>query len=232
MTGRRAAVVLLVVAGAATPLIAHAIGGSCWIYLPAHVPALLAGWRWGRCRGWQRASPPASRTCCGGDACTASRCCRSPPSSPATVWSPVSRGARSHYPQRLLALAVAMVAGRLMHLGVALPLGRDPSRLLRALFITPWPGMVFQLVVLAGAGAGCQRHRPRLRYQSPWPGRTAGVTSGARSDRATNADSSNIWDDSLMCVLRAAGADFDVDSFLATSSLVACAVFRRANCGC
>ncbi len=34
---------LLVIAGALTPLIAHAIGGRCWIFLPAHLPPLLAG---------------------------------------------------------------------------------------------------------------------------------------------------------------------------------------------
>ena len=32
-----------------------------------------------------------------------------------------------------------------------------------------------------------------------------------------------------MCVLRAAGADFDVDSFLATSSLEVCALFHKGE---
>jgi len=32
-----------------------------------------------------------------------------------------------------------------------------------------------------------------------------------------------------MCVLRAAGADFDVDAFLATSSLEACATFEKGQ---
>ena len=172
MTGRRAAVVLLVLAGAATPLIAHAIGGSCWIYLPAHVPALLAGLALGPLPGLATGIatgvadllwggrvygvamlPLAAEFACYG-----------------LVAGLAAARARS-YPQRLLALAVAMVAGRLVHLGVALPLGRDPSRLLRALFVTPWPGMVFQLVVLPAlapvvsaigrAGATSRRRAPR-----------------------------------------------------------------------
>ena len=52
-----------------------------------------------------------------------------------------------------------------------------------------------------------------------------------KSDHATwtGVSFSKIAIDQLMCVLRAAGADFDVDAFLATSSLEACATFEKGQ---
>ncbi len=149
MSRRTVAIVLFAAIGAATPLVAHAVGGSCWIYLPAHVPALLAGLTMGTVAGGVTGA--------------------------ATVVSDVLWGGRVHgiaflplgvefmtyglvagaasrrgdrYLRRLLTLIIAMLAGRLAYLIGSTILGRELAHALRGLFVAPWPGILFQLSVL------------------------------------------------------------------------------------
>ncbi|MBK9368408.1 MAG: hypothetical protein IPN01_19215 [Deltaproteobacteria bacterium] len=80
--------------GASAPALVHAVGGACWVWLPAHVPALLGGLAFG------------------------------PGVGAVAAWGPSRMS------------SVAEVAEG------------------RRLFVTPWPGIVLQLVLLAPLAAG------------------------------------------------------------------------------
>jgi hypothetical protein len=143
------AIVLLVVLGAATPLVAHAIGGRCWIYLPAHVPALLAGLALGPIVGFATGAATAvSDLLWGGRVHGLAFLPLGLEFVSYGLVAGVASVRGDRYPKRMLALIVAMLAGRMVYLAAAALLGRDLVRTAEGLFLAPWPGMLFQLVAL------------------------------------------------------------------------------------
>jgi hypothetical protein len=140
---------LLVIAGAITPLVAHAIGGRCWIFLPAHLPPLLAGVALGPGAGLATGAATAISDLLWGGRVHGLAFL---PLGLEFVTYGVVAGALAprpgRYGTRLFAIIVAMVAGRLAHLVVALFLGRSAGHLLSSLFIAPWPGIILQVALL------------------------------------------------------------------------------------
>jgi hypothetical protein len=146
---RTTVTLLLVIAGALTPLVAHAIGGRCWIFLPAHIPPLLAGVALGPGAGLLTGAATAIADLLWGGRVhglaflplglefVAYGLCAG------MLAVPPSR-----YGTRLFAIIVAMLAGRLVHFLAALALGHGSAHLIGGLFVAPWPGIVIQVVVL------------------------------------------------------------------------------------
>jgi len=154
---RRVLVIALLLASATTPLVAHALGTRCWIYLPAHVPVLLAGLTferrigslagvvaaatelaWGG-RGVMAALPTALELACYG---AVSGAC----SERARTW----RGL-------VIVIVIAMIVGRLAHLVAGVATRGWSGHELTGLFVDPWPGIALQLLVLPLAAAGMRR---------------------------------------------------------------------------
>jgi hypothetical protein len=146
---RTAVTLLLVIAGAITPLIAHAIGGRCWIFLPAHLPPLLAGLALGPGAGFLTGAATAISDLLWGGRVHGLAFL---PLGLEFVTYGVVAGALSgragRYGARLFAIVVAMLAGRLAHFVAALLLGRGSGHLMGSLFIAPWPGIVIQILLL------------------------------------------------------------------------------------
>lgn len=146
---RTAVTLLLVIAGAITPLIAHAIGGRCWIFLPAHLPPLLAGLALGPVVGFLTGAATAISDLLWGGRVHGLAFL---PLGLEFVTYGVVAGALSarpgRYPSRLFAIVVAMLAGRLAHFVAALLLGRGGGHLMDSLFVAPWPGIVIQILLL------------------------------------------------------------------------------------
>jgi hypothetical protein len=140
---------LLVIAGVLTPLIAHAIGGRCWIFLPAHLPPLLAGVALGPGAGLATGAATAISDWLWGGRVHGLAFL---PLGLEFVAYGVVAGALAarptRYGTRLFAIIVAMLVGRLVHFLAALALGRGSAHLMSSLFIAPWPGIVIQVVVL------------------------------------------------------------------------------------
>ena len=135
---RAIAVAALAAFGAVTPLIAHALGASCWIYLPAHVPALLAGLALGPVAGFVTGAATAvSDLLWGGRVHGVAFL----PIGLELVTYGLCAGLLSaradRYGPRVIALGGAMLAGRVVHFAVALLLGREPWSLFAGLFVHP-----------------------------------------------------------------------------------------------
>lgn len=151
MTSTRKVIVTfgLVLAGAATPLLAHAIGGRCWIYLPAHAPPLLAGLALGPVAGLATGTAAAVADLLWGGRLHGLAFL---PVGLEFICYGLVAGAVAVRSRRLagrfLALGAAMVAGRLVHLAAAVSLGGEADHVLASLFTVPWPGMLLQLALL------------------------------------------------------------------------------------
>lgn len=141
----------LIALGAMTPLSAHALGARCWVYLPAHVPALLAGLTLGPLVGGLTGfATILSDVLFGG---MVSGLKSLPLGLEIFTYGLVAGllGRRAHsYGMRLLALGGAMLVGRLVYLVAtfaALP-HKTLAPMLTSLFLVPWPGIVVQVVAL------------------------------------------------------------------------------------
>jgi hypothetical protein len=151
MMSRRTTLTVLAMAalGAVTPLIAHAIGGRCWIYLPAHVPPLLAGLAFGPLAGMATGGAAALADLFWGGRVHGLAFL---PIGLELVVYGTAAGAlstpRASYARYLVALLGAMLAGRLVYLVTGVALGRHVGQMLRGLFVTPWPGIALQLLLL------------------------------------------------------------------------------------
>jgi len=143
------AIAVLASLGALTPLIAHAAGAACWIYLPAHVPALLAGLALGPVAGLAAGAATASADLLWGGRTHGMQFL---PLGFEFVAYGVSAGLLSRRARsnghRLAALVGAMLIGRLVHLAATVALGTPAMHVLRGLFFIPWPGMLLQLPLL------------------------------------------------------------------------------------
>jgi hypothetical protein len=60
-----------------------------------------------------------------------------------------------------------MFAGRLVYAVTAMALGQGASGLVNGLFVTPWPGIVLQLVLLAPLAAGLRDGVARRQTTPP-----------------------------------------------------------------
>lgn len=139
----------LALVGAASAPVFHAFEVRCWIYLPAHVAPLLAGLLLGARRGLLvGAAVAVADLLVGGrlegprayavmtELVTYGLVAGSLRREPATIFT------------HLRALVGAMLAGRLSYLIWSLAMGRALVRSLGGLFLTPWPGIAFQLLTL------------------------------------------------------------------------------------
>ncbi|HXJ20016.1 MAG TPA: hypothetical protein VMT03_07260 [Polyangia bacterium] len=139
----------LCLTAAVTPLVAHAIGSPCWIFLPAHVPVLLAGLALGPMAGLAAgASTAASDFLFGGRVHGVSFL---PLAFEFLTYGVMAGGLSprtARYPRLLGALVVAMLAGRCAHFAVAALLGRKAQAVAKGLFLVPWPGIALQLLAL------------------------------------------------------------------------------------
>jgi len=146
---RTTVTLLLVIAGALTPLVAHAIGGRCWIFLPAHIPPLLAGVALGPGAGLLTGVATAVSDLLWGG--RVHGLAFVPLGLEFVTYGLVAgmlASPPSRYGTRFFAIIVAMLAGRLVHFLAALVLGRGSAHLLDGLFVAPWPGIVIQVALL------------------------------------------------------------------------------------
>ena len=150
-----AAFVVFLALGASAPALVHAVGGACWVWLPAHVPALLGGLAFGPGVGAAAALGTAvSDQLLGGGEVGWGLV---PIASEILAYGLFSGflGRRTSSRAGLFgALVGAMLAGRLVYAVAATVLGQGSSGLVSGLFVTPWPGIVLQLVLLAPLAAG------------------------------------------------------------------------------
>lgn len=147
MLSPRASLVSLFVLGVVTPLVAHQIGAACWVWLPAHWPALVAGLALGVRAG----------ALVGAATMVTELIARSPSSAaPAAVEILVYGlvagllGGRSHtIARRYGALIAAMLLGRIAYSIVGwIVLSRPLAVSFERTWIGPWPGIALQLVAL------------------------------------------------------------------------------------
>ena len=149
----------LALLGAATPLIAHAVGGACWIYLPAHLPALLAGLAFGPVAGFATGALTALADLLWGG--RVEGIAFLPIGLELVTYGLVAGLAAARadrYGSLLVALIVAMLAGRLAYLAAALALARPTAQVVQGLFVRPWPGILLQLAALPPAAVLLRRH--------------------------------------------------------------------------
>jgi hypothetical protein len=146
-TPARLATVVLITMGVATPLVAHAIGSACWIWLPAHWPALLAGLALGLRTGALVGLATLIVELVARPALAAS-----PAAAEILVYGLVAglAGTRARtIPHRYAGLVAAMLAGRVAYAVVAwIALTRPLEISVQRLLFFPWPGIVVQLVAL------------------------------------------------------------------------------------
>ncbi len=151
MLERRAAVLpvaLFAILGFLAPIVAHALGGACWVYLPAHFPALLAGLSLGPLAGGlvALATGVAELFAVDGEPGARLRIAVE-----ILVYG-LAAGAFSRpgagWTERLVALVTAMLLGRVVHLGFASLQGMHPRALLGPLFADAWPGIWIQIFTL------------------------------------------------------------------------------------
>jgi hypothetical protein len=150
-----AAFVVFLALGASAPALVHAVGGACWVWLPAHVPALLGGLAFGPGVGALAALGTAVSDQLLGGGEVGWRLV--PIATEILTYGLVAGiiGRRASARAGLLAALIgAMLAGRLVYAVAATVLGQDVSGLINGLFVTPWPGIVLQLVLLAPLAAG------------------------------------------------------------------------------
>lgn len=156
------AIALLATAGVVTPLLAHAAGASCWIFLPAHFPALLAGLALGPVAGLVTAGATAIADFLWGGRVHGLAFL---PFALEFVGYGFVAGVLSRlgsgYGVRLLALLGAMLAGRLVYLAAAVAIGNSAGHVLPGLFLLPWPGMFIQVVTLPPAAFLIERFSER-----------------------------------------------------------------------
>jgi hypothetical protein len=149
---------LLATAGAVTPLAAHAAGASCWIFLPAHVPPLLAGLALGPAAGLVTGGVTALADLLWGGRVQGMAFL---PIAVELVAYGLVAGLLSRrsgaYGARLVALLGAMLVGRLAYLVAAIALGQTAAKVLPGLFVLPWPGMFIQVVALPLASRMVER---------------------------------------------------------------------------
>jgi len=153
---------LLVIAGALTPIVAHRIGGRCWIFLPAHIPPLLAGVALGPGAGLATGAATAIADLLWGG--RVHGLAFLPLGLEFVTYGLVAgmlASPPSRYGTRLFAIIVAMLAGRLVHFLAALLLGRGSAHLISGLFVAPWPGIVIQVVVLPAIAPAITRAASR-----------------------------------------------------------------------
>ncbi|MEY3210456.1 MAG: hypothetical protein RIT28_937 [Pseudomonadota bacterium] len=150
-----AAFVVFLALGASAPALVHAVGGACWVWLPAHVPALLGGLAFGPGVGAVAALGTAvsDQLLGGGEVGWGLVPIAAEILSYGLVGGLLGRRAGSRA-GLFGALVGAMLAGRLVYAVAATVLGREVSGLVNGLFVTPWPGIVLQLVLLAPLAAG------------------------------------------------------------------------------
>jgi hypothetical protein len=156
------AIALLATAGAVTPLVAHAAGTSCWIFLPAHVPTLLAGLALGPVAGLVTAGATALADFLWGGRVHGLAFL---PLALELLGYGLAAGLLSRrgpgYGPRILALLGAMLAGRLLYLAAAVAIGRSAGQVLPGLFVLPWPGIFIQVVTLPFAAFLLERFSER-----------------------------------------------------------------------
>lgn len=158
------ATVVFLALGALAPALVHAIGGACWVWLPAHVPALLGGLAFGPGVGAVAALGTAvsDQLLGGGEVGWALL----PIASEILTYGLLSGffGRRASSRLGLFgALLGAMLGGRLVYALTATVLGREASGLVEGLFVTPWPGILLQLVLVAPLAAGLRDGVARRR---------------------------------------------------------------------
>lgn len=157
---------LLLLLGVSAPLVAHQIGMRCWVYLPAHVPGLLAG----LCGGpvWGLAVAAATVLSDGLFGGRLPGVAFLPVGAELLTYGIVARLLAQGPPQMrraLVALLLAMVAGRLVYTaGATLLVGKELSRALRGAFLTSWPGALLQIAVLPALSLWARR---RIRSEHP-----------------------------------------------------------------
>lgn len=149
------AYVVFTTLGAAAPALVHAVGGQCWVWLPAHVPALVGGLAFGPGVGVAAAAGVVvSDLILGGGAVGWAL---APIAVEILTYGLVAGGLGARARTRLGlfgALVGAMLAGRLVYAAAALTLGRPAADLLPDLVLTPWPGELLQLLLVAPLAAG------------------------------------------------------------------------------
>ena len=138
-------VAFLIALAVASPLVAHAIGSPCWIWLPAHWPALVAGLALGFRVGLAVGVATMITELFGRSAIGAV-----PAASEMLVYGMVAglAGDRARtIGDRYAGVVVAMIAGRVAYALVALiVVARPLAASLERLIVFPWPGVVVQLV--------------------------------------------------------------------------------------
>lgn len=141
-------VALLALLGFLAPIVAHAVGGACRVYLPAHFPALLAGLALGPLAGGLVGLTTGLAELFAVDGDLGSRFRIAVEilvyGLAAGAFSPP--GAR--WTERLVALVTAMLLGRVVYLGLASLQGVHPRAVLGPLFADAWPGIWIQLFTL------------------------------------------------------------------------------------
>lgn len=150
-----AAYVVFLALGAAAPALVHAVGGQCWVWLPAHVPALVGGLAFGPGVGALAAVGTAVSDQLLGGGEVGWRLL--PIAAEILTYGLVAGalGRRAGSRAGLFgALVAAMLAGRLVYAAAAIVLGLSASGLVNGLLVTPWPGILLQLALLAPLAAG------------------------------------------------------------------------------
>ena len=163
-----AAFAVFLALGASAPALVHAVGGACWVWLPAHVPALLGGLAFGPGVGALAALGTAvsDQLLGGGEVGLRLVPIAAEILTYGLVAGALGRRARSRA-GLFGALVGAMFAGRLVYAAATIVLGQASSGLVSGLFVTPWPGIVLQLVLLAPLAAGLRDGVARRQTTPP-----------------------------------------------------------------
>lgn len=139
--------ILLMAIAVATPLVAHEIGSACWVWLPAHWPALVAGLALGVRAGFLVGLATFVVELLGRPPMAAL-----PAASEIFVYGVVGGliGDRvKTFAGRYAGLVATMIVGRVAYAIVALlVLSRPVGVSVERVILYPWPGIALQLVVL------------------------------------------------------------------------------------
>lgn len=146
-SGYWTATILLMAIAVATPLVAHKIGSACWVWLPAHWPALVAGLAFGVRAGFLVGLATFVVELLGRPPMAAL-----PAATEIWTYGVVAGLAGDRvktFAGRYGGLVAAMLAGRAVYAIVALlVLSRPVGVSVERVIFFPWPGIALQLVAL------------------------------------------------------------------------------------